>query len=80
MEMMQANAAPPEQRLLLRNISWETYERLLAESVDNCGTRFTCDEGNLEIMVVSRGHETPNRTLAAIATLLPRRLNAILSV
>lgn len=64
---MPTTAAPPEQRFLLHNISWETYERLLAESVDNCGTRFTYDEGNLEIMVVSRGHETPNRTLAAIA-------------
>jgi len=64
---MLTTVAPPEQRLLLHNISWETYERLLAESVDNCGTRFTYDEGNLEILVVSIGHETPNRTLAAIA-------------
>ena len=64
---MPTTVAPPEQRLLLHNISWETYERLLAESVDNCGTRFTYDEGNLEIMVVSIGHETPNRILALIA-------------
>ncbi|SPE36419.1 conserved hypothetical protein [Candidatus Sulfopaludibacter sp. SbA6] len=64
---MPVTATPAEHRLLLHNISWETYERLLAESVENCGTRFTYDEGNLEIMVVSIGHETPNRTLAAIA-------------
>ena len=23
---------PPEQRIVLRNVSWETYERLLAEN------------------------------------------------
>src|SRR5712692_1474746 len=67
MDAMSITAAPAEHRLLLRNISWETYERLLAESVEACGTRFTYDEGNLEIMVVSVGHEKPNRTLALIA-------------
>lgn len=62
-------AAPGENRLLLRNISWETYERLLGESVDNCGTRFTFDEGNLEIIVVSIGHEMPNRILSLVRRL-----------
>jgi len=56
-----------ENRLLLRNISWETYERLLGESIDNCGTRFTFDEGNLEIMEVSIAHEMPNRILSLLA-------------
>lgn len=60
-------AAPPEHRVLLHNITWETYERLLAENGESCGTRFTYDEGELEIMVVNVGHERPNRTLAAIA-------------
>jgi len=64
---MSTAVTPAEQRLLLHDISWETYERLLRESMENCGTRFTYDEGNLEIMVVSIGHEAPNRTLAAIA-------------
>jgi Uma2 family endonuclease len=45
-------------------VSWETYERLLAEIVESAGTRFTYDEGTLEILVVSFGHENPNRTLA----------------
>jgi Uma2 family endonuclease len=64
---MPAIVSPPEQRTLLHNISWETYERLLAENVETCGTRFTYDEGNLEIMVVFVGHEKPNRTLARLA-------------
>jgi Uma2 family endonuclease len=64
---MPAIASPADNRLLLRNISWETYERLLSESVDNPGTRFTYDEGSLEILQVSIGHEIPNRTLARLA-------------
>ena len=58
---------PGEQRVLLHNISWETYEHLLADVVNSCGTRFAYDDGNLEIMVVHLGHEWANRTLAAIA-------------
>ncbi len=64
---MPAVASPPEQRVILSNTSWETYERLLAENVNQLGTRFFYDRGCLEIMVVSSGHETPNRTLAALA-------------
>ena len=67
---MPAIAAPSENRLLLRNISWETYERLLSESVENSGTRFTYDEGNLEIMVVSIGHEMYKCTLALIVQIV----------
>jgi len=63
---MPVTAAPPEERVVLHNISWETYERLLAERGDSPGTRFTYDEGNLEIMLVYVGHENPNRTLAFI--------------
>src|SRR6185436_14959463 len=64
---MPAIATPPgiaENRVLLHNISWGTYERLLRESTENCGTRFTFDGGNLEIMVVSIGHENPTGMLA----------------
>jgi Uma2 family endonuclease len=64
---MLATAAPAEDRVLLRNISWETYERLLAEQVDVTGTHFYYDDGNLEIVVVNLGHEAANRTLARIA-------------
>lgn len=66
---MPATAALPEQRVLLDNISWETYERLLAER-DSAGTRFTYDNGVLEIMVVYVGHENPNRTLASLVEIV----------
>jgi len=37
------------------------------------GTRFTYDEGVLEIMVVSIAHEDPNRTLGLLVRSSPRR-------
>ncbi|MGH9673176.1 MAG: Uma2 family endonuclease [Bryobacteraceae bacterium] len=64
---MPATVAPAEQRVLLENVSWETFERLLAENVNKPGTRFAYDEGMLEIMVVHSGHESPNRLLAKLA-------------
>src|SRR5262245_9963939 len=56
-----------EQRVVLEGISWETYERLLAENNPGRATRFTYSEGALEVVVRSRRHERPNRILAAIA-------------
>jgi len=48
---------PSEQRVLLHNISWETYERLLAAQQDASAPRFTYDRGRLEIMSPSAEHE-----------------------
>lgn len=58
--------SPPEQRIILNGISWETYERLLAEHPESAGPRFTYDNGRLELMVLSLEHEEPNRTLATL--------------
>jgi len=60
----------PEQLVILDNVSWETYERLITEHGERCGTRFTYDEGVLQIMVVSSRHEMPNRTLATLVEVL----------
>src|SRR5262245_60898960 len=67
MNTMPTALAPPEERTLLHDISWETYERLLSECVNKTGTRFAYNEGDLEIMVVYAGHEGANRILARIA-------------
>jgi Uma2 family endonuclease len=64
---MPETVAPPEQRMLLHNVSWETYEHLLADHAESPGTRFAYDDGELEIMVVSIGHEGVNLELAALA-------------
>jgi Uma2 family endonuclease len=60
----------PERLVILDNVSWETYERLINEHGERCGTRFTYDEGVLQIMVVSSRHEIPNRTLATLVDVL----------
>jgi len=63
-------APPAEQRLRLSGISWETYERLLAEHEGRQSPRFTYDRGELEIMVISFEHEEANRLLHDLFTVL----------
>jgi Uma2 family endonuclease len=43
------------QRVVLHDVSWETYERLLRE-VKHGGVRLTYDEGELEIMTLGYEH------------------------
>ena len=63
------------QRVILRGISWATYERLLAEHQESSGTHFTYDRGALEIMVLSAGHEALKHTLALLVEILAEELN-----
>ncbi|PYT10428.1 MAG: hypothetical protein DMF60_00065 [Acidobacteria bacterium] len=60
----------PERLVILDSVTWDTYERLIAEHGESGGTRFTYDEGVLQIMVVSSQHEKPNRTLAVLVEVL----------
>jgi Uma2 family endonuclease len=55
-----------EERVVLHNISWETFERLLAESGDHRNTRFYYLDGTLEIMSPLFIHEGSNRFMAAL--------------
>ena len=63
---MATTLTPAIRKVILTQVSWETYERLLAEHVESTGTRFVYDQGDLEIMVVSAHHEDLNRTLALL--------------
>ena len=65
---------PVEQKVILHSVSWETYERLLNEHQESPGTHFIYDEGALEIMVLSRRHEKPNRDLAMLVQLVAMEL------
>ena len=65
----------PERLVILDNVSWETYERLIDEHGERCGTRFTYDEGVLQIMVISSRHEEPNRTLALLVEVLAEEMD-----
>ncbi|MBW4478714.1 MAG: Uma2 family endonuclease [Tolypothrix brevis GSE-NOS-MK-07-07A] len=48
-----------EQRTVLHNISWETFETLLAETGEDRGSRFAYEDGTLEIMTPLFEHENP---------------------
>ena len=65
----------PERLVILEGVTWDTYERLITEYGERCGTRFTYDEGVLQIMVVSSRHEEPNRTLALLVEVLAEEMD-----
>ncbi|GMR22969.1 MAG: Uma2 family endonuclease [Acidobacteriota bacterium] len=58
-------SAALEQRVVLNNVSWETYEKLLEDLVDSSAPRLTFDRGTLEIMSPTFEHERFNRLLAS---------------
>jgi Uma2 family endonuclease len=69
---------PPEQatqKVILHNIHWETYERLLADYQESSGLHFTYDQGTLEILVPSLRHEKLKHTMATLVELLAGEFN-----
>ena len=71
---METVKSPSEQRTVLHNISWETYEHLLADHLDSSSPRFAYDRGMLEIMVVSSRHERPNRLIALLVEVVAEEM------
>jgi Uma2 family endonuclease len=65
---------PADQLIVLHDISWETYERLLDDRIDSSGPRGTYDRGELEILGPSSEHEIVNRTLALLVELVAAEL------
>lgn len=63
-----------EQKVILHGVSWQTYERLLAEHLESSGTRFTYDRGTLEIMLLSLRHERLKQTLNALVEIFAEEL------
>ncbi len=68
--MAEAVKSPPEGRVTLRNVGWETYEMLVEEDPDRSAPRFFYDRGELEIVSPSFEHEQ----IADIVALLVDRL------
>ncbi len=60
----------PEQRVVIRNASWELYQGLLEARGDAGAPRFYYSQGILEIMSPGVDHEKTNRTLAQIVELV----------
>jgi Uma2 family endonuclease len=67
---MQPVLTLPEHRVVLHNVSWETYERLLAEHSNCSSPRFTFDHGELEIVTLSAEHERADQRIADLAKAL----------
>lgn len=56
---MLVKSTPAEQRTVLQNITWETFEALLRDTGEDRGSRFAYDCGVLEIMTPLFEHENP---------------------
>ena len=57
---------PPDQRIVLRGITWAQYQALRAALDDKPGLRMTYLEGELEIMSPSRRHEHLKKFIARL--------------
>jgi Uma2 family endonuclease len=73
--MKTATPVIAEQRVLLSNVSWETFERLLEELGDNRATRLAYNEGLLEIMTPLGSHENSNRFIESLIGAIADELN-----
>ena len=72
---METIKSPAEQRVVLHNIGWDTYERLLADHENNSAPRLTYDRGELEIMSPSPEHEKFNRRIAQLVLAVAEELD-----
>jgi Uma2 family endonuclease len=70
---MTAIQSPQQQTLILHDISWETYERLLADHADRSAPRFTYDQGALEIMSPVPEHERYRWALERLVEIVAER-------
>jgi Uma2 family endonuclease len=60
--------------MVLHNISWETYERILADHESSSVPRFTYDRGDLEIMSPRPEHEDTNWSIALSVAIITESL------
>jgi Uma2 family endonuclease len=67
-------SVPEEQRLVLYNVDWGTYQRLLHD-LDGRHLRLNYDRGRLEIMTTSSRHERWKTLLARFFEVLTEELN-----
>ncbi|MCV3214271.1 Uma2 family endonuclease [Plectonema radiosum NIES-515] len=72
---MVTTAASSSQRVILQNISWQTFESILAEMGEHRATRLAYDQGILEIMTPLMPHEHNNRLLEHLVFALAEELN-----
>ncbi len=72
---MLSTSTQAEQRVLLQNISWQTFETLLIELGEHRSLRLAYDQGTLEIMTPDFEHENDNRLLERFVFTFAEELN-----
>lgn len=72
---MLTTTATISQRAVLQNISWQTFESILAEIGDNRATRLAYDHGILEITTPLMPHEHNKRLIEKLIDTLAEQLN-----
>ena len=67
---LEASVSPvvAEARFVLPDVSWATYEQLLANYENSGGPRFTYNNGALEIFMPSQSHEETNRLFEVLVS------------
>ncbi len=70
MQKTKGSSPPPEERIVLRDVSWETYESLLADHENKSVPHFTYDRGMLEIVYPSLVREVANRRISSMLEMI----------
>src|SRR5438034_9472497 len=63
-----------EQRVIVHNVSWETYEGLIADFANQSSPRLTYDRGTLEIMTPLPDHERVKHIIEIIIEVVAEEL------
>lgn len=64
-----------DERIVLPRVSWETYERLLADDTERRVPRMTYDQGVLELVTPSMPHDEDARTIAFLVRIVAATLD-----
>lgn len=73
--MMTTTLTESANRVLLENISWQTYESLLKDYEEQPGFRLTYDRGKLEIMTPLAPHESSKKLIGRFVEAATEELN-----
>jgi Uma2 family endonuclease len=63
-----------ENRIILRNVSWSTYQALMADVGEDRGWRITYDRGVLELRMPLKEHELPKIMISKLLAALSEEL------
>jgi Uma2 family endonuclease len=72
---MSTVVVPKVERLVLNDVDWRTYQRLLRALDERPALRLTYDRGTLELMTISFEHELHNRFLSRLVVVLTEELD-----